>query len=162
MLISLPSAPIQWGQTLSTAAAELDPHACPRAAMDIAPCCSSSGSPESPSASPAPTSPESPSEWQVIPDMTPFKAVAPTNWFWGKVDGITGVGAHVTVGGPSGDAKAYGIIEAWRLAFDAVVVGQEVAVRILEVDVEAGTMRLTTRSGPPCCMHCFRVACHCR
>jgi len=87
-------------------------------------------------------------------DLTPFESLSPDEWLMGKVDGIMPFGAFVAVTLPDGGASASGLVHVSQLkdgfvedVNDEVEIGQEVQVRVVNVDMERGKMSLSMRSG---------------
>merc|ERR1719468_1100981 len=83
-------------------------------------------------------------------DLTPFESLSPDEWLMGKVDGIMPFGAFVAVTLPDGGASASGLVHVSQLkdgfvedVNDEVEIGQEVQVRVVNVDMERGKMSLS-------------------
>merc|ERR1712032_380051 len=87
-------------------------------------------------------------------DLTAFEAVDPDEWLSGTVDNVLDFGAFVTVTLPDGSASASGLVHISQIkdsfvedVYAEVEVGQEVQVRIVNVDMERGKMSLSMKSG---------------
>merc|ERR1719362_863392 len=85
-------------------------------------------------------------------DLTPFESVDPDEWLTGRVDNIMPFGAFVTATLPDGSASASGLVHVSQLkdgfvedVNDEVEIGQEVQVRVVNVDMERGKMSLSMR-----------------
>jgi len=83
-------------------------------------------------------------------DVSPFEGIDPDQWLTGKVTRLAEFGAFVTVTTPDGGAEALGLVHITNMkdgfvarVSDEVEVGQEVQVRIFDVDVEGRRMRLS-------------------
>ncbi|CAE7207752.1 rpsA, partial [Symbiodinium natans] len=77
-------------------------------------------------------------------DVRPFEGVSATEWFPGTVEKVKGYGAFVTVRRERSAAE--GLVRLHEMV-GAPASGDEVEVRVLGVDVEKGSMRLSMR--PP-------------
>eukprot|EP00929_Paragymnodinium_shiwhaense_P090310 TRINITY_DN5045_c0_g3_i1.p1 TRINITY_DN5045_c0_g3~~TRINITY_DN5045_c0_g3_i1.p1 ORF type:complete len:517 (+),score=164.24 TRINITY_DN5045_c0_g3_i1:75-1625(+) len=82
-------------------------------------------------------------------DLTPFQTIAASEWIAGKVDGIQTYGAFVSVTAPGG-AQATGLVPITQIKDDFVndiaeelTIGQEVKVRVTEVQADKGRMSLS-------------------
>jgi len=85
-------------------------------------------------------------------DFSAFEGVSSDQWLTGKVARTASFGAFVTVTAPEGEAEADGLVHvtAIRSGYvesveDELEVGQEVQVRVLSVDMDAGKMSLSMR-----------------
>eukprot|EP00929_Paragymnodinium_shiwhaense_P090309 TRINITY_DN5045_c0_g2_i1.p1 TRINITY_DN5045_c0_g2~~TRINITY_DN5045_c0_g2_i1.p1 ORF type:complete len:539 (+),score=161.02 TRINITY_DN5045_c0_g2_i1:71-1618(+) len=85
----------------------------------------------------------------VSKDVTPFQAVAATEWLEGKVDGIMSYGAFVITTAPTGE-QASGLVPITQIKDgfiedinNELKIGDEVKVRVVEVSAEKSRLSLT-------------------
>merc|ERR1719221_1987586 len=83
-------------------------------------------------------------------DVSPFENVASDQWLTGKVARVANFGAFVTVTAPDSDAEADGLVHVTQIkdgyvenVADELEEGQEVQVRVVSVDTDAGKMSLS-------------------
>lgn len=86
-------------------------------------------------------------------DVSPFTSVSPDEWLTGTVATVTNFGAFVKVVGPDG-AEASGLVHISQLSDgfvedprDHVTEGQEVKVRVTQVDPGENRMSLSMKDG---------------
>lgn len=96
-----------------------------------------------------------------IKDLTEFKSIAADQWLQGIVISVRSFGLLVKVRPPSGGDMQQGIVipsevvhDFWNITLNKVEVGQEVAVRVIQVDVDAGRMSFSMKS--PEVLECFQ------
>eukprot|EP00929_Paragymnodinium_shiwhaense_P090306 TRINITY_DN5045_c0_g1_i1.p1 TRINITY_DN5045_c0_g1~~TRINITY_DN5045_c0_g1_i1.p1 ORF type:complete len:482 (+),score=151.26 TRINITY_DN5045_c0_g1_i1:77-1522(+) len=82
-------------------------------------------------------------------DLTPFQTLAASEWIPGKVDGIQSYGAFVSVTSPGG-VQAVGLVPITQIKdgfvndiAEELAVGQDVQVRVAEVQADKGRMTLS-------------------
>merc|ERR1712176_1627152 len=85
-------------------------------------------------------------------DLGPFEGIGPSTWLQGTVASTTAFGAFVKVQAPDSEATAQGLVHITNIADgfiesvdDEVEVGQEVKVRVINVDVAGGKMGLSMK-----------------
>jgi len=86
-------------------------------------------------------------------DVTPFAELSPDDWYTGTVDGIVPFGCFVSVTLPDGPT-ASGLVHISQIrdgfvdnVEDEVEVGQEVQVRVLNVDMDRSKISLSMKQG---------------
>jgi len=86
-------------------------------------------------------------------DLGPFAALDRNEWLSGTVDNVVPFGAFVTVKLPDGSGTARGLVHISQMSdsfvedvYAEVDVGQEVQVRIIDVDLERSKMSLSRKS----------------
>lgn len=89
------------------------------------------------------------------PDVSGFEGVSDQEWLAGKVVSVMTYGAFVEVTPPAGN-PAQGLVHVTQIkdgfvedVSDEVTIGQDVKVRVLEVDTEAKKLKLTMKSAAP-------------
>merc|ERR1719382_2300814 len=86
-------------------------------------------------------------------DLSAFEGIDPSTWLTGKVARCAAFGAFVSVQAPDSEATADGLVHITQIkdgfvesVEEELEVGQEVQVRVVEVDVGAGKMGLSMKS----------------
>jgi len=89
-----------------------------------------------------------------LANLTPFEAIDADEWLTGTVYNVMSFGAFVTVSVPDGSASASGLVHISQIregyvedVAAEVEVGQEVQVRVINVDLERGKISLSMKSG---------------
>lgn len=87
------------------------------------------------------------------PDVSAFEGISDSEWLTGKVANIMNFGAFVTVEPPAGGKSADGLVHITQIkdsfvenVRDELSVGQEVKVRVLNVDMEKQKLGLSMKS----------------